>query len=179
MRGKVIWITGLSGAGKTTLAKQLGSTLKTSGYSPLMFDGDSLRDIFGATNKKSEEFSKERRLTLAMKYCQLCKLLSYQGFLVIIATISMFKEVYAWNRKNFSSYFEVYMKASLAELRRRDPKGIYYDFDTHILSNVAGLDLQVDEPEFPDFVGNIKEGQPIDTVKRIIGLMDKQNFFEN
>ena len=71
------------------------------------------------------------------------------------------------------------MKASLAELRRRDPKGIYYDFDTHILSNVAGLDLQVDEPEFPDFVGNIKEGQPIDTVKRIIGLMDKQNFFEN
>ena len=75
MNGKVIWITGLSGAGKTTLAKQLASTLKQSGYPPVLFDGDSLRDIFGAINKNSGNFSRESRLTLAMKYCQLCKLL--------------------------------------------------------------------------------------------------------
>ena len=179
MNGKVIWITGLSGAGKTTLAKQLASTLKQSGYSPVLLDGDSLRDIFGATNKNSGNFSRESRLTLAMKYCQLCKLLSDQGFLVIIATISMFKEVYAWNRENLPDYFEVYMKASLDELRRRDPKGIYYDFDTHVLSNVAGLDLPVDEPEFPDFVGNIEEGLPIGTVKQILSLMNKRNLLEN
>jgi adenylylsulfate kinase-like enzyme len=177
--GKVIWITGLSGAGKTTLAKQLASTLKQSGYSPVLFDGDSLRDIFGATNKNSGNFSRESRLTLAMKYCQLCKLLSDQGFLVIIATISMFKEVYAWNREYLPDYFEVYMKASLDELRRRDPKGIYYDFDTHVLANVAGLDLPVDEPEFPDFVGNIEEGLPAGTVKQILASMNKRDLFEN
>ena len=91
----------------------------------------------------------------------------------------MFKEVYAWNRENLPGYFEVYMKASLDELRRRDPKGIYYDFDTHVLSNVAGLDLPVDEPEFPDFVGNIEEGLPIGTVKQILDLMNKSNFLEN
>ena len=179
MNGKVIWITGLSGAGKTTLAKQLASTLKQSGYHPVLFDGDSLRDIFGAINKNSGNFSRESRLTLAMKYSQLCKLLSDQGFLVIIATISMFKEVYAWNRENLPHYFEVYMKASLDELRRRDPKGIYYDFDTHVLSNVAGLDLPVDEPEFPDFVGNIEEGLSIGTVEQILGLMNKRNLLEN
>ena len=175
MKGKVIWVTGLSGSGKTTLAKQLASTLKESGCSPIILDGDLLREIFGASNKNPENFSRESRLRLAMKYCRLCKLLSGQGFLVIIATISMFKEVYAWNRGNLPGYFEIYMKASLDGLRRRDPKGIYHNFDTKSLSNVAGLDLPVDEPKSPDFVGNIEEGLPIWTAKQILVLMNKHN----
>jgi adenylylsulfate kinase len=64
----------------------------------------------------------------------------------------MFDEAYVWNRANQARYFEVYLKTPLEELRRRDPKGIYRRFDAGELTNVAGVDLAVDEPPEPHLV---------------------------
>ena len=55
----------------------------------------------------------------------MCRLLLNKGFIVVIATISMFDELYAWNRENTTNYFEVYLKVPLDELRRCDPKSTY------------------------------------------------------
>ena len=74
---------------------------------------------------------------------------SSQNFTVVIATVSMFREVYAWNRANLPNYFEVYLKVPLEELRLRDPKKIYQRYDAGELNNVAGLDLCIDEPLEP------------------------------
>ena len=63
----------------------------------------------------------------------------------------MFREVHTWNRTHLPGYFEAYLKVPIEELRRRDSKGIYSRFDAGKLKNVAGLDLNVDEPEEPDF----------------------------
>ena len=60
-----------------------------------------------------------------MKYAQMCRLLLNKGSIVVIATISMFDELYAWNRENTTNYFEVYLKVPLDELRRCDPKSTY------------------------------------------------------
>lgn len=179
MTGNVVWVTGLSGAGKSTLAKQLVLELEELDFKPIFLDGDSLREVIGANDRNSEDFSKASRLALAMTYCRLCKLLSDQGFLVVIATISMFKEVHAWNREHLSNYFEVYMKASLSRLRERDSKGIYHDFDSQLVNNVAGLDLPVDEPEASDFVGNIEEGTSRDTARKILDILIKDRWLEN
>lgn len=176
MTGSVIWITGLSGAGKSTLAEQVVFELKQLDLHAILLDGDCLREITGTTNTKSQDFSKARRLALSMSYCKLCKLLSDQGFLVVIATISMFSEIHAWNRENLPKYFEVYVKASLDTLRQRDPKGIYRDFDSQLIHNVAGLDLPVDEPEAPDFFANAEESTARDTVKKLIDAMFERNF---
>ena len=81
-----------------------------------------------------------------LKYAQMCEFLSSQGFTVVIATISMFDEVYAWNRENLPNYFEVYLKVPLEELQSRDPKYIYRRYKSEDLINVAGLDLSVDQP---------------------------------
>ena len=97
-------------------------------------------------NLKSASYTREERIKLALKYSYLCKTLSAQGFNIIIATISMFNEVYDWNRENITNYFEVYLKVPLKELRHRDPKFIYKRYDNGDLRNVAGLDLKVDEP---------------------------------
>jgi len=152
MDGQVIWITGLSGAGKTTVAAALDQCLRERGLIPILLDGDILRNLFKSTNKIGKTYNREARIKLALKYAHLCKILSYQGFTVIISTISMYNEAYAWNRTNLPNYFEIYLKVPLKELRRRDPKKIYQRYDAGDLSDVAGLDLAVDEPLEPHVI---------------------------
>ena len=146
MSGQVIWITGLSGAGKTTLADELITSLKQRDLRPILLDGDILRKLLQVPHKKNNSHTRETRIKLALKYAQMCKLLASQGFTVMIATISMFDEVYAWNRANLPKFFEIYLKVPLAELRSRDPKNIYQRHTDGHLENVAGLDLVVDQP---------------------------------
>lgn len=146
MTGKVIWITGLSGAGKTTLAGQLNLSLKDNNFSPILLDGDVLRNIFKMDMVEGQTYSRNSRIDLGLKYGLLCKTLSSQGFIVIIATMSMFDEIYFWNRRNLKNYFEVYLKVPLYELSSRDNKKIYKRYKDGVLNDVAGLDLQVDEP---------------------------------
>ena len=147
----VIWITGLSGAGKTTLAKEIVNQLATENKEPILLDGDQLREIFiDSTNQATSTHDRSSRLTLALKYSGLARLLSDQGFWVIVATISLFKEVHLWNRKNLKNYFEVFLDTPIQELKKRDSKKIYSRFFENEISNVAGLDLEVDRPSCPD-----------------------------
>lgn len=148
----VVWITGLSGAGKSTLARHVACHMRARGRVPVLLDGDELRDIFGAVALSEENHARAGRLGIASRYAQLCRMIATQNVDVVIATISMFREIYHWNRTNLPGYVEVYLKTPLDELRRRDPKGIYRDYESGRLKHVAGLDLQVDEPEAPDWI---------------------------
>ena len=152
MTSKIIWITGLSGSGKTTLASELNQRLRNMKLQPILLDGDILRKTFRASSTDPQFYDRNARIEIGLKYALLCKHLSLQGFTVIIATISMFEEVYTWNRNNLPNYFEVYLKVPLKELRTRDPKSIYRRYDKGTISNVAGLDLVVDEPHGSDLV---------------------------
>ena len=160
--GRVIWITGLSGAGKTVLATSLVARLRMVDARILLLDGDELRKVFGASSGNIQDYGREKRMALAMQYAYLCDTLAKQGFTVVIATISLFKEVHAWNRANLQGYFEVYLRVPLEELRRRDPKGIYRRFDAGEINNVAGLDLHIDEPENPDWMEDFRPAITVD-----------------
>lgn len=146
----MIWITGLSGAGKSTTAKLVADHYIGLGKCVVRLDGDELREVFGSTDTGDAHMRSER-LSLARSYSRLCRLLASQGVVVIIATISMFEEVYSWNRENIANYFEAYLKVPLQKLEERDPKDIYKRFRSGELSNVAGLDLPVDEPKHPNW----------------------------
>lgn len=144
--GKVYWVAGLSGAGKTTLCRELAAHLRTQGCAVVMLDGDELREAMGATNA----YTRQERLQLAMRYAHLCRMIASQGVDVAIATISLFREVHEWNRANMPGYVEIYLDVPLDELKQRDPKQIYARAARGELKNVAGLDFAVDEPQAPD-----------------------------
>lgn len=148
--GKVIWITGFSGAGKTTIGRLVYERLQGIKSNVVFLDGDMLRDIFG----NESGYTLEERRELAMSYSRLCRMLSEQGVDVICATISLFKEVHNYNRKNIKNYYEIFIECQMQELIRRDQKGIYSKALNDKIENVVGLNLSYDRPKECDLVIN-------------------------
>lgn len=146
--GTIYWLTGLSAAGKTTLATNLARSFREDGRSVVILDGDVMRGVLGEVSN----FSRDERLQLAYKYSRMAKMLADQGIDVIVAAIALFREIHRWNRQNMGSYLEIFLDVPLEELRRRDPKGIYRRFDLGEIKDVAGLDFEVEFPENPDLV---------------------------
>ena len=160
----VYWITGLSGAGKTTLATLLTNHLKKRVKSVFLLDGDAIRTALGSlTNHKRAD-----RLALAYQYAGLAKMIADQGSEVVVATVSLFDEIHSWNRLNLPSYYEIYLKVDISELRRRDAKGIYARFDSGDLSDLAGLDLPIDEPKKPNLRIDFYDGLTPDATLKIV-----------
>ena len=147
-KGDVYWITGLAGAGKTSIGKLFFKKIKKEASNTIFLDGDELRSIFNFNNS----FSMQGRLSLAYSYSKFCNLLANQNLNVVISTISMFEEVRNWNKKNISNYKEVYIKVPIDILINRDQKGLYSKAIKGEIKNVIGIDIKVDEPKSPDFV---------------------------
>jgi len=146
--GRVFWITGLSGAGKTTVGRELWRRLRTVGRTVTFLDGDALRRAIAEDLGHSSD---DRRRS-AMRNARLCKLLAEQGSDVICATISLFHEVQRWNRENIPGYREIYLRVPIAELRRRDSKGLYATAQRNDARQVVGIDVRAETPEAPDLV---------------------------
>lgn len=142
--GGLVWITGYSGAGKTTVAKLVSNELKLQGFPVLFLDGDDLRSILG------EKFGHDLddRKKLAYIYSRLCKRICDNGITVIIATVAMFESVRSENRLSNQHYTEVYLDVPLDVRAERDSKGIYLSDNRSL--NSAGFE----EPENPDIVIN-------------------------
>jgi len=164
----LIWITGLSGSGKTTIGKEVYAKLKDKFSSTVFLDGDHFRDIMGG----AQGHSKEQRFIVAMQIARLCKYLIDQNINVVCATISLFKEVHQFNRTQVKDYFEVYIYCPLEELIIRDQKGIYSSAINGDIKNVVGIDIPFDEPENCSLkIDNSEKNELKDKVNEIINLI--------
>lgn len=139
--GKVIWITGFSGSGKSTVARLLVDLLRKNGVKPIFLDGDQLREVLKRDDVIDANYNLEARTELALIYARLCEAFSRQGHTVVIATISMYDEVYMWNRLNMPNYVMVYLHVPIEVLIERNQKGLYADFATGDASKIVGLDI--------------------------------------
>jgi glutamine kinase len=144
---RVYWITGLSGAGKTTVASELWRRLRAAGRSAVLLDGDALRSVIA----DDLGHTLGNRHQSAMRNARLCALLASQGEDVVCATISLFHDVQRWNRENIPGYCEVLLRVPMEELRRRDFKGVYTG-GRGDARNVVGVDLPAELPESPDLI---------------------------
>lgn len=161
----VYWITGLSGAGKTTIGKLLYEKLKEKYVNTVFLDGDILRKVFG----DDLGYTKEDRRKCAMRYSRLCAMLEEQGMIVICCTISMFDSVRDWNRENIPVYREIYLKVSMDTLRARDQKGLYSRSNTEGGSvDVVGIHMY-EKPKNPDLtLHNDGDKTPEEQVEEIL-----------
>jgi len=144
----VVWIIGLSGTGKTTLATQVVEQIRQSNRKVVLLDGDLIRDLFG----NDVDHTIEGRGRNAERLSVITKFLADQGIHVVAAVLSIFPEWRRWNRENIADYSEVYLKASMQTLLRRDIKNLYAQAVRGEITNVVGVDIPFPEPENPDLV---------------------------
>jgi adenylylsulfate kinase-like enzyme len=163
----VWWITGLSGAGKSTVSRLVRDGLQARGGAALLLDGDVMRDILGETLTHAPD---DRR-RLGLTYGRFAREVAGQGIDVICATISMSHAVREWNRAHIPRYREIYLRVPLSELERRDPQGLYA-IARGGGGQVVGADGAFEEPQCPDLViDNFAGVNPAAAAARILGLV--------
>lgn len=167
--GDVFWITGLSGAGKTTIGKLFYEKLKEKYVNTVFLDGDTLREVFG----NDLGYSDADRRKCAMRYAKLCDFLQRQGMNVICCTISMFDEIRQWNRGHIENYHEIYVKVSDETLHQRDQKGLYSRYQKGEEQELAGYQVGIELPQNSDLI-LFNDGvlTPEEQVRKIIDYMN-------
>jgi sulfate adenylyltransferase/3'-phosphoadenosine 5'-phosphosulfate synthase len=146
--GFVVWLTGLSGAGKSTIARRLKAELTARGRRPEVLDGDEVRTNLSA----GLGFSKEDRDTNIRRIGYVARLLARNGAPVITAAISPYRDVRAEVRAATPNFVEVYVGCSLDELVRRDVKGLYARALAGEIPNFTGVSAPYEAPEHADVV---------------------------
>jgi L-glutamine-phosphate cytidylyltransferase len=140
--GRVIWLTGLSGSGKTTLAKAIQVFLRGHAVDCVIVDGDMVRAACGSDCG----YDDEGRRRNAKRVSGIAKMIADQGVVTVVATISLYHEVHAWNRLHQPNYFEVLVDVDATTRRRRDYKSVYRPEAGEVAPRVVGVDIA---PEFP------------------------------
>jgi len=168
--GFVIWLTGLPGSGKTTIAKDLNPKLREIGLKVELFDGDEVRKQLSP----DLGFTKKDREIHARRVVYLCKILARNGVTSIVSLISPYREFRGFARAEITNFVEVYVKASLETCIKRDPKGLYKKALSGEITDLTGLQDVYEEPLNPEvMVETEMETVEASTQKIIQGLMDK------
>lgn len=146
-KGTIYWLTGLSGAGKTTVGTMLFHYMKEKKDNVVLIDGDAMRKVTG-----NFDYSLEGRMKQGEIVQRLLMFLAEQGIDVICCVIGMSDKERQWNRENFSKYIEIYLEVSMEELIKRDSKGIYGEALEGKRKDVYGMDLKTEYPKNPDLL---------------------------
>lgn len=146
--GTLFWITGLAGAGKSTIASALRKRLLDQSLKSIMIDGDCMREVLQMAGRHGIE---DRRW-LAWSYARMGRLFSMQGHIVVCATISPFPEIRTWLRENVPNYIEIFVRVCQETLAQRDQKSIYSLRASNQITEVVGIDIAFETPANPDLV---------------------------
>jgi adenylylsulfate kinase len=141
----VVWLTGLSGAGKSTIAAELCSRLRGRGLPVEHLDGDTVRDFFPGTG-----FSKAERDEHVRRVGHLASRLEQHGVFVVASLISPYAEARQFVRGRCRNFIEVYVATPLEECERRDVKGLYARARRGELRRLTGVDDPYEAPDEPE-----------------------------
>ena len=172
-RGFTIWLTGLSGAGKTTIACRLEAVLRKRGLKVEVLDGDVVRTHLS----KGLGFSKEDRDTNIRRIGFVAHLLTRNGVAVICAAISPYREIRDENRALIGDFIEVYAKCPIdVLLKDRDVKGLYARAVKGEIPNFTGVSDPYEEPLNPDVVLETDRETIEESTGKVVAKLEKMGF---
>ncbi len=147
VRPAVLWLTGLSGSGKSAIAERVCQALEHRGLKVEHLDGDQIRDLFPATG-----FTRADRDAHVKRVGYLASRLEKHGVFVVASLVSPYAESRDFARRLCRTFVEVYVSTPLAECERRDAKGLYARARRGEIRNFTGIDDPYEPPERPDLV---------------------------
>ena len=163
---KVIWLTGLSGSGKSTIAEGLYKKIQSRGLKVEYLDGDRVRNIFPKTG-----FSKEERDRHVKRIGFLASMLEKNGVIVVAAFISPYEESRKFVRDLCNNFIEVHVSTPLEECKRRDIKGLYARAEKGEIKNFTGIDDPYEVPLQPELridTTNITVDEAVNRINSIV-----------
>lgn len=175
-RGATLWLTGLSGSGKSTIACALEEQLVSAGVQAYRLDGDNLR-----TGINSDlGFSPEHRAENIRRIAEIARLFADSGAIAIVCAISPFRADRDLARRLHQNdpagplgFFEVYVSTPLEVCEQRDPKGLYKKARAGLISGFTGIDSPYEAPARPELVVQGAGVQLADSVRACLGLLGR------
>ncbi len=142
-KGILFWITGLSGSGKTEIAKKIKASIEKKYGPTILINGDDMRNIFNLN-----KFTNKERIANGVKFGKFSKFVTDQNINIIFALVSLRNKTREWNRKYIANYLEIYVKADIEKIIKSGKKKIYKKYK----KNIVGLDIKAEFPKSPDIV---------------------------
>ena len=172
--GFTLWFTGLSGAGKSTIANLLEKEFKKQGLKNEILDGDVVRTHLS----KGLGFSKEDRDANIRRIGYVASLLSRNGVIAITAAISPYREIRDEVRAMHENFIEVYAKCPLPVLEKRDVKGLYKKARRGEITQFTGVSDPYEEPLAPEIIVETDKETPEQSSNKILVWLKENGFIE-
>jgi adenylylsulfate kinase len=172
----IIWFTGLSAAGKSTIAHLVEKEFFKQSVRTYVLDGDNVRHGINS----DLGFSREERRENLRRIVEISKLFVDAGIFVLAAFITPYQDDRAYIRKQFENdnFLEIYVKCSLEECEKRDPKGQYRKARAGIIQDYTGVSSPYEEPKRPDLIINTEKLNLENSVNEIITFLYKKRFLQ-
>jgi bifunctional enzyme CysN/CysC len=168
-KGQVLWLTGLSGSGKSTIANALEKQLYAEGKKTYVLDGDNIRHGLN----KDLGFTDKDRVENIRRVAEVAKLMCDAGLIVITAFISPFRNEREMARSLFQSgeYKEIFISTPLKIAEQRDPKGLYKKARSGEIPNFTGINSPYEKPIKPELTIDTSKTSVAQSVKKILGII--------
>ena len=170
--GFAIWITGLPGSGKTTIAGELRPLLESRGKRLEVFDGDWVRKELSP----DLGFSKEDRELHNRRVIHMSRLLVKHGVVVVVCLISPYREIRRYARERIGRFVEVWAKADVETCIERDPKGLYAKALRGEIKDMTGIQHPYEEPENPELVLDTETQTPAESARAVMDKLESMGY---
>ena len=171
-KGFTLWFTGLSGSGKTAMAKPIEQELRNRGLKVERLDGDIVRQSL----TRDLGFSKEDRNKNIERVTFVAKLLTRNGVAVLCSFISPYRERRAKSRQEIGEFIEVYVECSVEECARRDVKGMYAKAFAGEIKEFTGVSDPYEAPENPEIVCHTAQETLEESTAKVIAYLEEHGY---